>query len=96
MNNELNDVTGATFIARRPFVPSADGSNGPMIPVVAEGLPDATIVHRRGEINAWQHADFVAAVKKTVRKKPLVDHKVNSNESTIRTLSTVSSKRIPK
>jgi hypothetical protein len=35
------------------------------MPVVAEGLPDATIVHRRGEINAWDHADFVAAVKKT-------------------------------
>jgi hypothetical protein len=27
MNNELKDVTGATFIARRPFVPSADGPN---------------------------------------------------------------------
>jgi hypothetical protein len=60
------------------------------MPVVAEGLPDAIIVHRRGEINAWDHADFVAAVKKTGRKKLLVDRKVNLNESTIRTLSTVS------
>jgi hypothetical protein len=47
-------------------------------------------VHRRGEINACDHADFVAAVKKTGRKKLLVDRKVNPNESTIRTLSTVS------
>jgi nicotinamidase-related amidase len=42
------------------------------MPVVAEGLPDATIVHRPGEINAWDNADFVAAVKKTGRKKLLV------------------------
>jgi hypothetical protein len=53
MNNELKDVTGATLIARRQFVRSADGPNGPIMPVVAEGLPDATIVHRRNEINAW-------------------------------------------
>jgi hypothetical protein len=46
-------------------------------------------VHRRGEINACDRADFVAAVKKTGRKKLLVDRKVNPNESTIRTLSTV-------
>src|SRR5262249_33807153 len=37
-----------------------------------EGLPDATIVHRIGEIKAWDNADFVAAVKKTGRKKLLV------------------------
>jgi len=51
---------------------AADGPNGPIMPVVAEGLPDAPIVHRPGEINAWDNADFVAGVKKTGRKKLLV------------------------
>lgn len=51
---------------------AADGPNGPIMPVVAEGLPEATIVHRPGEINAWDNKDFVAAVKKTGRKKLLV------------------------
>jgi nicotinamidase-related amidase len=42
------------------------------MPAVAEGLPEATIVHRPGEINAWDNKDFVAAVKKTARKKLLI------------------------
>jgi nicotinamidase-related amidase len=29
-------------------------------------------VHRPGEINAWDNEDFVAAVKKTGRKKLLI------------------------
>ena len=49
-----------------------DGANGPIMPVVKEGLPDAPIVHRPGEINAWDNADFVAAVKKIGRKQLLV------------------------
>ena len=59
------------------------------VPVVAEGFPDAKVVHRPSEINAWDHADFVAAVKKTCGKKLLVDRKVNPNESALRTLSIV-------
>jgi nicotinamidase-related amidase len=58
-------MTGIRFSA-------ADGPNGPIMPVVAEGLPKATIVHRPGQINAWDNEDFVAAVKKTGRKKLLV------------------------
>jgi nicotinamidase-related amidase len=48
---------------------AADGPNGPVMPQITTILPNAPIVHRPGEINAWDNADFVAAVAKTGRKK---------------------------
>ena len=51
---------------------AADGPNGPVMPVVTQTLPDAQVVHRPGEINAWDNAEFVAAVKATGRKNLLV------------------------
>ncbi len=49
-----------------------DGPNGPILPVIPELLPDAPIVHRPGEINAWENAEFVAEINKTGRKKLVV------------------------
>jgi nicotinamidase-related amidase len=74
----INNVRALVRIAQIYKLPSiittssADGPNGPIMPAVAEGLPGATIVHRPGEINAWDNKDFVAAVKKTGRKKLLI------------------------
>lgn len=51
---------------------AADGPNGPGMPQITQLLPDAPIVHRSGEINAWDNADFVTAVKNTGRKKLIV------------------------
>jgi nicotinamidase-related amidase len=74
----LNSVKALVAIAQIYKLPvvittsAHDGPNGPIIPAVEEGLPDATIVHRPGEINAWDNAEFVAAVKKTGRKKLLI------------------------
>ena len=74
----VNNVKALVTIAQIYKLPSiittsaADGPNGPIMPVVAEGLPAATILHRPGEINAWDNAGFVAAVKKAGRKKLLV------------------------
>src|SRR5271168_5067119 len=54
----INNMRALVTIAQIYKLPSiitisaADGPNGPIMPVVAEGLPDATIVHRPGEINA--------------------------------------------
>lgn len=50
----------------------AEGPNGPILPILPELLPDAPLVHRPGEINAWDNAGFVDAVKKTGRKKLIV------------------------
>jgi nicotinamidase-related amidase len=45
------------------------GPNGPFIPEVVALLPEAPIISRPGQINAWDNADFVKAIEKTGRKK---------------------------
>jgi hypothetical protein len=40
--------------------------------VITQTLPDAPVIHRPGEINAWANNEFAGAVKKTGRKKLIV------------------------
>ena len=71
----LNNVTALAKIGRMFKLPTiittsaTDGPNGPLLGKVTEILPDAPIIHRPGQINAWDHEEFVAEVKKTGRKK---------------------------
>jgi nicotinamidase-related amidase len=51
---------------------AADVPNGPIMPVVEQGLPNAAIVHRPGQINAFDNKDFAAAVKASGREKLLI------------------------
>lgn len=48
------------------------GPNGPLDPEIRRILPNAPIIHRPGEINAWDNPEFVAAVKKTGKKQLLI------------------------
>lgn len=74
----VNAVTALAKMAKNFDLPSiittsaANGPNGPVLPVISELLPDAPVIHRPGEINAWTNEEFVSAVKKTGRKKLLV------------------------
>ncbi|TAA48783.1 isochorismatase family protein [Klebsiella pneumoniae] len=43
------------------------GPNGPLIPEIHENAPHAKYIARKGEINAWDNPEFVAAVKATGR-----------------------------
>ena len=45
------------------------GPNGPFLPEVLALLPDAPVIPRPGQINAWDNSDFVEAIRKTGRKK---------------------------
>jgi len=45
-----------------------NGPNGPLMPELAEAAPGAIFVPRKGEVNAWDNPDFVAAVRKTGKK----------------------------
>jgi nicotinamidase-related amidase len=45
-----------------------NGTNGPIMPEIAEFAPKATYVPRKGEVNAWDNEDFVKAVRATGRK----------------------------
>lgn len=46
-----------------------EGPNGPLVPELIERFPDAPFIHRPGQINAWDNADFVAAIEATGRKQ---------------------------
>lgn len=45
------------------------GPNGPIMPELIDLLPDAKIVRRKGQINAWDDPNFREAVAGTGRKK---------------------------
>ncbi|AEY85489.1 isochorismatase hydrolase [Streptomyces hygroscopicus subsp. jinggangensis 5008] len=55
------------------FTTSADtGPNGILLPELAAELPDAPVIHRPGEIDAFDNADFAAAVKATGRDQLII------------------------
>lgn len=45
-----------------------DGPNGPLMPELQEAAPQAVFVPRKGEVNAWDNSDYVAAVHATGKK----------------------------
>ena len=54
------------------------GPNGPLIPEIHANAPHAVYVARKGEINAWDNPDFVAAVKATGRKTLIIAGTITS------------------
>jgi nicotinamidase-related amidase len=48
------------------------GPNGPIMPELREMFPDAPLIARPGQINAWDNEDFVKAVKATGRRQLLI------------------------
>jgi nicotinamidase-related amidase len=57
-------------LCKLPVITTASvpqGPNGPLIPEVHKYAPHAQYVARKGEINAWDNPEFVAAVKATGR-----------------------------
>ena len=54
------------------------GPNGPLIPEIHENAPHARYVARKGEINAWDNPEFVAAVKATGRKTLIIAGTITS------------------
>ena len=49
-----------------------NGPNGPIVPELKALFPDAPYIPRPGQINAWDNADFVDAVKATGRKQLII------------------------
>ncbi|WP_422508451.1 isochorismatase family protein [Stenotrophomonas sp. GZD-301] len=54
------------------------GPNGPLIPEIHAAAPHAQYVARRGEINAWDNPEFVAAVKATGRRQLIIAGTITS------------------
>ncbi|OOG70348.1 hypothetical protein BLJAPNOD_04549 [Ensifer sp. M14] len=68
-------------LTKMPVITTASvpqGPNGPLIPEIHANAPHATYVARRGEINAWDNPDFVAAVKATGRKTLIIAGTITS------------------
>ncbi|KAL0577668.1 hypothetical protein V5O48_004316 [Marasmius crinis-equi] len=66
-NNILaHAAIGKVFDLPTVMTTSTDsGPNGPMLQKVLDMHPDAPLIRRQGEVNAWDNADFRAAVKAT-------------------------------
>jgi nicotinamidase-related amidase len=73
-----NNVLALANLAKYFELPSIlttsfeDGPNGPLVPELAQILPDAPYIARPGQINAWDNEDFLAAVKATGKKQLIV------------------------
>ena len=70
-----NNILGLTQVAKTLNLPSVvtasmpQGPNGPVMPEIMANLPNAAVINRAGEINAWKSPQFKAAIEKTGRKK---------------------------
>ena len=72
-----NTVTLAKIAeqAKMPIIYSASepgGSNGPIMEELAAVAPSAKYVGRKGEVSAWDNADFVKAVEGTGRETLII------------------------
>ncbi len=79
-------------LAKIPVITTASvpqGPNGPLIPEIHQFAPHAKYVARRGEINAWDNPDFVAAVKETGRKTLIIAGTITSVCMTFPAISAV-------
>ena len=68
-------------LSKLPVITTASvpqGPNGPLIPEIHENAPHAKYVARKGEINAWDNPEFVAAVKATGRKTLIIAGTITS------------------
>ncbi len=68
-------------LAKIPVITTASvpqGPNGPLIPEIHRYAPHAQYVARRGEINAWDNPEFVAAVNATGKKQLIIAGTITS------------------
>jgi nicotinamidase-related amidase len=70
LRNNTIALTKIAQLAGIPIITTASEPNGPNGPLMEElqNLPNATYVPRKGEVSAWDNADFVKAVEATGRK----------------------------
>ncbi len=81
LRNHATALAKMATLAKIPVITTASvpqGPNGPLIPEIHQNAPHAKYVARKGEINAWDNADFVAAVKATGRKTLIIAGTITS------------------
>lgn len=81
LRNHAAALAKMATLSKIPVITTASvpqGPNGPLIPEIHENAPHAKYIGRKGEINAWDNPDFVAAVKATGRKTLIVAGTITS------------------
>lgn len=81
LRNHAAALAKMATLSKMPVITTASvpqGPNGPLIPEIHANAPHATYIARKGEINAWDNADFVAAVKATGRKTLIIAGTITS------------------
>lgn len=81
LRNHAAALARMATLCKIPVITTASvpqGPNGPLIPEIHENAPHARYVPRRGEINAWDNPEFVAAVKATGRKTLIIAGTITS------------------
>ncbi|MGB5903447.1 MAG: hydrolase [Xanthobacteraceae bacterium] len=81
LRNHAAALAKMASLSKLPVITTASvpqGPNGPLIPEIHANAPHATYVARKGEINAWDNPDFVAAVKATGRKQLIIAGTITS------------------
>lgn len=75
LRTNVTALAKVATLAAIPVITTASvpqGPNGPLMPEIHRHAPHARYVGRRGEINAWDNPDFVAAVKATGRRTLII------------------------
>jgi nicotinamidase-related amidase len=81
LRNHAAALARMASLAKLPVITTASvpqGPNGPLIPEIHQNAPHAQYVARKGEINAWDNPNFVAAVKATKRKTLIIAGTITS------------------
>jgi nicotinamidase-related amidase len=81
LRNHATALARMATLSKMPVITTASvpqGPNGPLIPEIHENAPHAQYVARKGEINAWDNPDFVAAVKATGRRTLIIAGTITS------------------
>lgn len=71
LRRNVETIARLCTLLKIPVITTASepaGSNGPLMPEIHQYAPHAVYVPRKGEVNAWDNADFVGAVRASGRK----------------------------
>ena len=81
LRTRASALASIASLAKIPLITTASvpqGPNGPLIPEIHQNAPHAQYIGRKGEINAWDNAEFVQAVKATGRKTLIIAGTITS------------------
>ena len=71
LRRNVETIARLCTLLKIPVITTASepaGSNGPLMPEIHQHAPHAVYVPRKGEVNAWDNADFVGAVRASGRR----------------------------